>query len=64
MITMTELNQQERETWRLKRLGKRITLKEIAKELGCSYNLISMYESGGQMAADKVEAYMKYIESK
>jgi transcriptional regulator with XRE-family HTH domain len=61
MMVMTEIN---REEWRMKRLMKRITLTEIAKHLGCTHSLISMWESGTQMAEDKVEAYIKYIESK
>lgn len=50
--------------WNLKieRMKKKITLKELSKNLDCSITLISMYENNDRnMSDDKVRAYQKYI---
>ena len=52
----------DREEWRLKRLKYRISISEIARSIGCTHALISMWESGNYMAEEKVNAYMEYIE--
>lgn len=49
----------------MKRIAKKITLKEIADEIGCSIALVSKYENEKRnMSSDKVKQYEEYIENK
>ena len=49
----------------MKRIAKKITLKEIADYIGCSVALISKYENKERnMSSDKVKQYEEYIENK
>lgn len=51
--------------WKMKRIAKKITLKEIADEIGCSIALVSKYENEKRnMSSDKVKQYEEYIENK
>lgn len=53
-----------REEYFLKRRKKNIKLKELAKYIGCSQALISLYETGKcDMSLDKLEKYRNYIEN-
>lgn len=55
----------DRWNWKIKRMSKDITLKELAKELNCSIGLISKWENDERnMSDDKVEKYKNYIEEK
>lgn len=53
------------EEYRLKRLLKRIRLREISKHLNCTLGLLSNWENNRtSMSQEKVELYMQYIDSK
>jgi transcriptional regulator with XRE-family HTH domain len=54
-----------REEYRLKRISKRIRLKELAAEIGCTIGLISNWENGrSSMSKTNLMRYIDYIESK
>lgn len=46
--------------WRLKRLEKRIKLKDIAKELNVSDSLLSQFESGKKNLKESL--YKEYVD--
>lgn len=51
--------------WKIQRMKKKITLREIAEKIGCSITLISKYENDERnMSIDKVKQYEKYILNK
>lgn len=53
------------EEYRLKRLMKRIKLKDVAEYVGCSSSTISRLENekGYQIKPDKVEKYKYFIDN-
>lgn len=54
-----------RKKWKLKRMGKGITQKEIAKVVGFSESMISKYERNiRDFDDDKRKIYQEYIENK
>ena len=56
---------EDRRTWKLKRMGKGIILKDIAKYVGFSVSMVNKYENGQRdMNDDKVKLYKEYIENK
>lgn len=61
-VTNEELIRKE---WRKKRREKEISLSEIAAFIGCNHAHLSQYElkPNWNMAEDKVQLYMGYIES-
>ena len=59
------MNEDDRRCWKLKRMGKAITLEEIAKYVGFSISMISKYENYKREMSDyKIELYKQYIENK
>ena len=55
----------EREVYAMKRRRLRISMAEIAREIGCSKQLISFYELGDcGMREELIRAYQSYIDSK
>ena len=59
------MNEDDRRQWKLKRMGKAITLEEIAKYVGFSISMISKYENYKREMSDyKVALYKEYIENK
>lgn len=55
----------DRRSWKLKRMGKGIILKDIAKYVGYSISMINKYENEHrEMAEDKVIRYREYIINK
>ncbi|APH05856.1 helix-turn-helix domain-containing protein [Bacillus weihaiensis] len=49
----------------LKRRQKKISMKELAKNIGCSQSLISRYETGDcGMSDSKIKRYREYIDKK
>lgn len=56
---------ENRYEWKLKRMGKAITLEELSDIVGFSISMISKYENGHRdMASDKVALYKEYIKNK
>lgn len=59
------MNKEERYKWKLARMGKAITLKEVAEYVGFSFSMISKYELGHKDMEDyRVARYKEYIENK
>lgn len=53
-----------REKYRLKRLGKRIRLRELSDYIGCHIGSISHYENGRYgMSEDKISKYKEFIDT-
>lgn len=51
--------------WKVERMRKKIPLRDIAKYIKCSITLLSKYENYERnMASEKVEDYIYYIENK
>ena len=54
----------DRWDYKMERLKKKITLKEMSKYIKCSITLLSKYENGERnMKYEKVEDYKYYIEN-
>lgn len=59
------MNEDDRRCWKLKRMGKAITLEEVADYVGFSISMISKYENYKREMSDyKVALYKEYIENK
>ena len=54
----------DRWDWKILRMKKNITLREISNELCCSIAHVSKYENDkGEMIFEKVRAYKDYIKN-
>jgi transcriptional regulator with XRE-family HTH domain len=52
-----------REEYLIKRRRKKISMQQIAKQIGCSQSLISRYETGDvKMSDSKLQRYREYID--
>jgi transcriptional regulator with XRE-family HTH domain len=52
-----------REEYLIKRRRKKISMQQIAKQIGCSQSLISRYETGDcGMSDSKLQRYREYID--
>ncbi len=51
--------------WKLMRIKKKIKLNEMNDFVGCTYNMLSLFENGhSNMSEDKIIKYKEFIESK
>jgi transcriptional regulator with XRE-family HTH domain len=58
------MDREERRRWRLKRIEKEIRLKELSEYIGCTGNMISIFEaSKGNFSPEKLTKYKEFIES-
>lgn len=56
------MTKKERDYWSGIRRMKRITLRQLARHLNCSYSLLSMFENNQcYMSEEKIEAYKEFI---
>ncbi len=59
------MNKEERYKWKLKRMGKNITLKEVGEYVGFTLSMISKYENNHKDMEDyRIARYKEYIENK
>lgn len=62
---MTETKKYDNVYWRKLRREKEIPLRpHLNAFIGCSYNLVSMWETGkANMVEDKIERYIAFVEA-
>ena len=59
------MNKDARYRWKLRRMSKAITLKEVSAYVGFSLSMISKYENNHKDMEDyRVARYKEYIENK